>query len=65
MKIKETRSNESDRKTSMVAREEGRGLGESDIQLGNGGDPIRHLAPVAPFVRGGLKSEPHAISGPP
>lgn len=44
---------------------EGRGLGESDIQLGNGGDPIRHLAPVAPFVRGGLKSEPHAISGPP
>lgn len=45
--------------------EKGRGLGESDIQLGNGGDPIRHLAPVAPFVRGGLKSEPHAISGPP
>lgn len=64
MKIKETLSNESDRKTSMVARER-RGLGESDIQLGNGGDPIRHLAPVAPFVRGGLKSEPHAISGPP
>ena len=39
--------------------------GESDIQFGNGGDPIRHLAPWPPLWEVAEESEARAISGPP